>query len=144
MRKYFINIAKKLDSIIIFTILTCVFLYVFSYYFNQPEFKKAVEQETGIPGIYEFIYTIMIFLVLPMAYFMTKGYSFGFFTVIRNECFKNGDVVLVEYPKNKKMYAASVILNQDYIKEPNKINISIYDGEVIKIPSDNILRILDN
>lgn len=83
-------------------------------------------------------------MLIPISYFFTQTLSIGIFNRIRNECFHNGDIVLIKDYKNKKTYAATIVMNEDFIKKANKTNISIYDGEIIEIPTENIVRILDN
>ena len=82
--------------------------------------------------------------LIPISYFFSHSISIGIFSRISNECFYDGDIVLIKNPKNKKTYAATIVINEDFIKKSDKTNISIYDGEVIEIPTEYIAKILDN
>lgn len=143
MRKYFINTAKRLDFVLVSALFILTLMYAMPSNV-QSALRNAIDTEAGINGFYDIMFSLSLLFVIYLSYIFTNSCSFGIFNMIRNELFYNGDVVLIKNKKNKKIYSASVVVSKGDIKKSNTINVSIYEGQVIEIPTENIVRLLDN
>ena len=108
------------------------------------DLKLAVDQNTGIEGVYELAMILVFFTMIPIIYFISKQLKSGIFSMFRDLCFKSGDVVLLKDHKTKKMYAAAVLNDDSYNPRANMIYVTIDNGKIIQIPSSYIMRLLDN
>ena len=141
MRKTFINVARKIDYAISFTIIVSLFSYFILGVFNTPELKQAIKHSGGIEGVYELTVFGIFLIMLLFSFILAKQLQLSFLSLVREIFFKIGDVVLFKESRTKKIYAASIV---NCSSKASSIYVTSNGRDVIEVSTSDILRVLDN